>query len=659
MDLQPVKIQRTTRNTAGRGGSRADSSSSLHEEEDDDRDEDHDDGQSDEDENEENDDDDDEQLIDDDSDSSVGFRPNRSASNPVVRGRPRGRPRGSRARGGSTRARGGPRGRPRGSRGTRARGRPRGRGGASSAARLRELERRPLTGDDLDGSDNEGEEGGIRTSQRTVNGKEYTFTSDELILPDDEKGDTKIDSHGVLQGGREYKANSFASPYRPDPEKLYILSIDAARTCGYRDSLYFFRRNKELVKLTLSGVEKEHLIDIGRLSTTLKTRSVTMIAARNCYKLQGAKMLKNARWVTDDYYEDAARADCLLKGLEPNAYVGDLPDPALPLSDRALTAGAPGFGNNDPSGSGTRIEKHMPFYTVGGPTTHFAGSGVSDPFVEAGQGNKKLMLLRNGLTPENWMLEFARGVQEKNRELAAERRERLGRIREGFWYEKEVRGGEDESGASGASGGPSRKGKERASTLAEGGVASFINSPAYAPSPLGGGGSNLNSARATPARDVSVVGTVEGEEGMSGVVEEGGEAEAEGGAGLVSPTKKRKRRAGPPVGVYDPHTHITHVRANTQPTRATLTRISDLPSLSPFNPSDPNALADDASSSSDRKPFAVLEAIGGQRVGTSSWGLASVVLGMEVTVEKDEAPSEFGVPGLNEEEEEGGEPVQV
>lgn len=36
-----------------------------------------------------------------------------------------------------------------------------------------------------------------------------------------------------------------------------------------------------------------------------------------------------------------------------------------------------------------------------------------------------------------------------------------------------------------------------------------------------------------------------------------------------------------------------------------------------------------------------------------------MVLGMEVTVEKDEAPSEFGVPGLNEEEEEGGEPVQV
>jgi len=47
----------------------------------------------------------------------------------------------------------------------------------------------------------QGEEGGIRTTQRTINGKEYTFSSDELIIPDDEKGDTKIDIHGVLQGG--------------------------------------------------------------------------------------------------------------------------------------------------------------------------------------------------------------------------------------------------------------------------------------------------------------------------------------------------------------------------------------------------------------------------------------------------------------------------
>lgn len=72
-----------------------------------------------------------------------------------------------------------------------------------------------------------------------------------------------------------------------------MLSIDAARTCGYKDSLYFFRSNKELAKLTLGGKEKEQLIDEGKLSERFRTRSVTMIAARNCFKLQGAKMIKS------------------------------------------------------------------------------------------------------------------------------------------------------------------------------------------------------------------------------------------------------------------------------------------------------------------------------------------------------------------------------
>lgn len=73
-----------------------------------------------------------------------------------------------------------------------------------------------------------------------------------------------------------------------------MLSIDAAKTCGYRDSLYFFRRNKELVKLNLAGEEKDMLIRDRRLNGTFKARSVTMIAVRNAFKLQGSKMIKSA-----------------------------------------------------------------------------------------------------------------------------------------------------------------------------------------------------------------------------------------------------------------------------------------------------------------------------------------------------------------------------
>ena len=40
--------------------------------------------------------------------------------------------------------------------------------------------------------------------------------------------------------------------------------------------------------------EKDHLIEVGKLGSHLRTRSVTMIAARSAYKLHGAKMILGA-----------------------------------------------------------------------------------------------------------------------------------------------------------------------------------------------------------------------------------------------------------------------------------------------------------------------------------------------------------------------------
>jgi chromatin structure-remodeling complex protein RSC7 len=91
---------------------------------------------------------------------------------------------------------------------------------------------------------------------RFVNGQALFFKNDELTIEDDEKGDQKIDAKGNLLGGepssvefncsntvsgREFKAPTFASPWRDDPDRQYMLSIDAARTSGFRDSLYYFR----------------------------------------------------------------------------------------------------------------------------------------------------------------------------------------------------------------------------------------------------------------------------------------------------------------------------------------------------------------------------------------------------------------------------------
>lgn len=70
-----------------------------------------------------------------------------------------------------------------------------------------------------------------------------------------------------------------------------MLAIDAARTSGFRDSLYYFRRNPLALKLNASQVEKDYLIEQGKLGGHLRTRSVTLITARSAYKLHGAKTI--------------------------------------------------------------------------------------------------------------------------------------------------------------------------------------------------------------------------------------------------------------------------------------------------------------------------------------------------------------------------------
>jgi chromatin structure-remodeling complex protein RSC7 len=73
-----------------------------------------------------------------------------------------------------------------------------------------------------------------------------------------------------------------------------MLAIDAARSSGFRDSLYYFRRNPLALKLNTTQFEKDYLIDEGKLGSHLRMRSVTLITARSAYKLHGAKMVVSA-----------------------------------------------------------------------------------------------------------------------------------------------------------------------------------------------------------------------------------------------------------------------------------------------------------------------------------------------------------------------------
>jgi chromatin structure-remodeling complex protein RSC7 len=92
---------------------------------------------------------------------------------------------------------------------------------------------------------------------------------------------------------RRFKAQTFNLPSR-HPMRMYMLAIDAARTSGFRDSLYYFRRNPLALKLNATQWEKEYLIERSKLGSHLRTRSVTLVAARTVFKLHGAKTIFGA-----------------------------------------------------------------------------------------------------------------------------------------------------------------------------------------------------------------------------------------------------------------------------------------------------------------------------------------------------------------------------
>ncbi|KAI0657495.1 chromatin remodelling complex Rsc7/Swp82 subunit-domain-containing protein [Cubamyces menziesii] len=262
--------------------------------------------------------------------------------------------------------------------------------------------------------------GGGKPFKRIL-GKIYIMEGDEYVTDDDPKGDTKIDINGNLLGGRRFKAQTFVLPNR-HPERKYMLAIDAARTSGFRDSLYYFRRNPLALKLNATQWEKEYLIEQGKLGSHLKTRSVTLVTARSAYKLHGAKMLLDGRWIVDDYYEDKVLEEITAKGLRPGDLVGELQDPNAMNEVAALAGGASNAvqsSKNERSGGGFGM------YRAGGPTTIFGGSGwgpYSDGPLNA---VRKSYLTREGVNEENWMYVAAERTIEATSDWAKLRRENL------------------------------------------------------------------------------------------------------------------------------------------------------------------------------------------------------------------------------------------
>ncbi|KAH9048880.1 chromatin remodelling complex Rsc7/Swp82 subunit-domain-containing protein [Lactarius hengduanensis] len=210
-----------------------------------------------------------------------------------------------------------------------------------------------------------------------VQGKVYVIEGDEFVTEDDAKGDTRSTETGTCSAvRRRFKAQTFNLPNR-HPERMYMLAIDAARTSGFRDSLYYFRRNPLAHKLNATPSEKEFLIEIGKLGSHLRTRS-----------LHGAKTLIDGRSQTPNAPSAAALAAAELA----NAQKGD------------RAGGTQGI------------------YRAGGPTTLFGQRGLG-PYSDGPlNAVRKSLLNRDGLNEENWMLTEAQRTADASAEWAKQRR---------------------------------------------------------------------------------------------------------------------------------------------------------------------------------------------------------------------------------------------
>lgn len=126
-----------------------------------------------------------------------------------------------------------------------------------------------------------------------------------------------------------------------------------------------------------------------------------------------SQVVIDGRYVTDDYYEEAAREECAENGIEPNSLV----------PDRPFAVDQDHLDRNSGGGYGAERSIGAPFYFPGGPTTHWGGAGWN-PWHNAGQGNKRAKLQGQGFTRDNWMWKMAQEAREREREIR-EARERM------------------------------------------------------------------------------------------------------------------------------------------------------------------------------------------------------------------------------------------
>ena len=209
-------------------------------------------------------------------------------------------------------------------------------------------------------------------------GNMMDVVDDEVALPEDPEGETKVDKQGHLLGNREYRVRTFTILGRGD--RLYMLSTEPARCIGFRDSYLFFQKHRLLYKIIIDEEAKHDLIEREIIPHSYKGRAIGVVTARSVFREFGSRIVIGGKKVTDDYHAQAAR--------ERGDVEGELavPDDRIP---------APGEQYN----RNQYVAWHgaSAVYHTGAPSVPLVNG---KPF----EGRKRKI----AVTGDNWMFEHAR-----------------------------------------------------------------------------------------------------------------------------------------------------------------------------------------------------------------------------------------------------------
>ena len=205
-----------------------------------------------------------------------------------------------------------------------------------------------------------------------------TVKNDEIELPPDEEGESKVDENGYLLGGREYRVRTFKIEGKG--ERLYMLSTEPARCVGFRDSYLFFQKHKLLYKIILAEEAKKDLIERSLIPHSYKGRAIGVVTARSVFREFGSLIIIGGKKIIDDYQVQEAR--------ERGDVEGELATP----EDRL-----PGGGEEYDRNKYVAWHGASAVYHTGAPTIPTVNGKPVD-------GKKR----RTIVTGTNWMFEHAR-----------------------------------------------------------------------------------------------------------------------------------------------------------------------------------------------------------------------------------------------------------